>query len=158
MNDLRFVQALYDGLKEATQSAVEKTVVAVPEARRSDGRTMVVTGSGADIYEGVTTLISELIRKNIIHGLSTNSAVVAHEMEGSLEKVRRVRGVVLGLNSAPLARAEAFQINILDDDNLADLKSEMALDMDLIQRAKELPVEENIKAAGNMAYPIGYKG
>jgi hypothetical protein len=157
MNDPRFVQSLYDGLKETTRCAVEKTVEAVLEARRAGGSIMVVTGSGPNIHEGVTTLISELIRRNIIHGVSTSSAVVAHEMAGSLEKVRRVKGADLGLNSALLARAETFEINILDDDDFETLRSDMALDMDLIRRAKELPGEEIIKAAGNMAYPMGLR-
>src|SRR5690348_5156977 len=51
----------------------------------------VVTGSGPNIHEGVTTLIAELIRQGVVDAALTSSAVVAHEMAGTLDRVRSVR-------------------------------------------------------------------
>ena len=57
---------------------------------------MLITESGPNIHEGVTLLISELMDKNIINNVSTNLAVIAHEMAGSLDKVKRIEGGKLG--------------------------------------------------------------
>ncbi len=52
---------------------------------------VVVTGSGPNLHEGVTTLIAELIHKGVVDGVVTSSAVVAHEMAGTLDRVKRVK-------------------------------------------------------------------
>src|SRR6266567_4330520 len=66
--------------------AVDKIVA----AKRRGGAVVVVTGSGPNIHEGVTTLIAELMHKGVIDGVITSSAVVAHEMAGTLDRVKRI--------------------------------------------------------------------
>ncbi len=58
----------------------------------SGGKVAVVVGSGPNLHEGVTTLIAELIRLGVVDGVTTSSAVVAHEMAGTLDRVKRVDG------------------------------------------------------------------
>ena len=119
---------------------------------------MVVTGSGPNIHEGVTTLIAELIRAGIVDAVSTSSAVIAHEMAGSLDRVYRVDSDALGMDKAKMPRGDVFEFTCMNDDELAALKREMPLDDDLLARGAALPhVNEIIKAAGNMAYPMGLR-
>jgi len=118
---------------------------------------VVITGSGPNIHEGVTTLIAELIHKGLVNGVSTSSAVVAHEMAGSLDRVRRVQGTLLGLDPAFLPKGAMFEITLLSAADLATLQQEMVLDTDLMRRAQEQPGQTIIKAAGNMAYPVGLR-
>ena len=54
----------------------------IAAVKQKGGRVTVVTGSGPNIHEGVTTLIAELIHKGVVDGVLTSSAVVAHEMAG----------------------------------------------------------------------------
>jgi hypothetical protein len=56
-----------------------------------DGRVVVVTGSGSNIHEGVTTQVAELIHKGLVDGVITSSAVIAHEMAGALDRVKKAR-------------------------------------------------------------------
>jgi hypothetical protein len=155
--DAAFVEDLYSRLDGSARQGVDRTVQAIVTAREQGGGVVVVTGSGPNIHEGVTTLIAELIHKGIVSGVSTSAAVVAHEMAGSLDRVRRVRGTQLGLRPAALPRGEMFEITLLDAADLALLQQEMVLDTDLLQRAQALPGQVLIKAAGNMAYPVGLR-
>lgn len=155
--DLVFVEELYRSLEEPVRQAVDRTVQAIVTARKQDGKVVVVTGSGPNIHEGVTTLIAELIHKGLIAGVCTSSAVVAHEMAGSLDRVRRVSGDSLGLPSAVLPKGGLFETTLLSQEQLDTLQQEMPLDTNLIQRAQELPGQVIIKAAGNMAYPLGLR-
>ncbi len=98
--DFAFVESLYAGMEGPVRAAVDRTVEAVVSARRAGRGVVVVTGSGPNVHEGVTTLIAELIRAGIVQGVSTSSAVVAHEMAGSLDTVHRVDGRALGLPSS----------------------------------------------------------
>jgi hypothetical protein len=155
--DVAFIADLYRGLDEPVRQAVDAVVQAIVAAREKDGKVMVVTGSGPNLHEGVTTLIAELIQKDIVHGVSTSSAVVAHEMAGCLDRVRRVEGAALGLDTALLPKGGRFEITLLSESELEMLRREMPIDAELLQRAQQLPGEEIIKAAGNMAYPVGLR-
>jgi hypothetical protein len=155
--DAAFVEALYSRLDGPARQAVDRTVQAIVAAREQGGSVVVVTGSGPNIHEGVTTLIAELIHKGIVNGVSTSAAVVAHEMAGSLDRVRRVSGTQLGLRPEALPRGELFEITLLHAADLVLLQQEMALDTALMQRAQELPGQVILKAAGNMAYPVGLR-
>jgi hypothetical protein len=152
-----FVEELYRGLETPVRGAVDQTVEAIVTARRQGGKVVVVTGSGPNIHEGVTTLIAELISKGIVGGVSTSAAVVAHEMAGSLDRVRRVDGTQLGLDSAILPKGGLFEITLLNEMEREALQREMPLDADLMRRAGALPGQVIIKAAGNMAYPLGLR-
>ena len=70
---------------------------------------MVVTGSGPNIHEGVTTLIAELIRVGIVDAVSTSSAVISHEMAGSLDRVFRVDAKALGMDMEKMPRGDVFE-------------------------------------------------
>src|SRR5690554_3416249 len=91
------IAKLYNELKPETRERVDATVNKMVEIKEKGGKIVVATGSGPNIHEGVTTLIAELINKGIIDGVTTSSAVVAHEMAGALEKVHRVDGRKLGI-------------------------------------------------------------
>jgi len=155
--DLEFIQSLSKGLEEPVRQAVDRTVEAVVAARRGGGGVVVVTGSGPNIHEGVTTLIAELIRAGIVQGISTSSAVVAHEMAGGLDKVHRVDGRKLGLRGELLPKGGLFELTLMSPEAERIVRQEMALDEDLLRRVREAPGEVIIKAAGNMGYPMGLR-
>ncbi len=107
---------------------------------------------------GVTTLIAELIRVGIVDAVSTSSAVISHEMAGSLDRVFRVDAQALGMDMEKMPRGDVFEFNCLTEEEVANIKREMPLDDDLLKRGNELPKQnEIIKAAGNMAYPMGLR-
>jgi len=155
--DAARIEELARGLDSPVRKSIDRLVDAIVEARRGGGKIMVVTGSGPNVHEGVTTLLAELIRKDIVHGVSTSSAVIAHEMAGSLDRVRRVSGTALGMDPPTLPKGERFEVTLMDDAELEAVRREMRVDDELIRRALALPGEEIIKAAGNMAYPMGLR-
>ena len=155
--DLAFVESLYKGLEAPVREAVDRTVEAIVRARRAGGKVVVVTGSGPNVHEGATTLLAELIRAGLVHGVSTSSAVVAHEMAGGLDRVRRVDGRKLGFAEELLPKGGLFEITLMGPETERIVRQEMALDEDLLRRASEAPGEVIIKAAGNMGYPLGLR-
>jgi hypothetical protein len=152
-----FVQSLYRGLEEPVRQTIDRTVEAVVSARRAGRKVAVVTGSGPNLHEGVTTLIAELIRTGIVQGVSTSSAVVAHEMAGALDKVRRVDGRALGLPESLLPRGGLFEMTLMSPETESLVRQEMAVDEGLLRKVREAPGEVIIKAAGNMGYPVGLR-
>ena len=148
---------IYQGLSSDVKELLDRSISSIVLAKKRRGKVVVVTGSGPNIHEGVTTLIAELIHKDIIDGVTTSSAVVAHEMGGVLEEVKRVDGLKLGLDEKILPRGNVFEVNILQAGVLTDLKKEMIIDEGLIDRALSLEGDIIIKAAGNMAYPLGLR-
>ena len=86
----------YKELEQASRGNLDKAINKIIEVKKRNGKIMVVTGSGPNIHEGVTVLISELMDKNIVNSVSTSSAVIAHEMAGSLDKVKRIKADKLG--------------------------------------------------------------
>jgi hypothetical protein len=155
--DHDFVEKLYRGLDDPARASIDELVDAVVTARRAGEKIVVVTGSGPNVHEGVTTLLAELIDKDVIQGVSTSSAVVAHEMAGSLDRVRRVNGALLGLDPGMLPKGGTFEITLMPDSLLERLRGEMGIDEELIRKARALPGDVIIKAAGNMGYPIGLR-
>lgn len=152
-----FIKQLYDDLKPAVREMVDSAVDRIVETKNRQGKVVVVTGSGPNLHEGVTTLIAELIKKGVIDGVTTSSAVVAHEMAGVLDEVKRVDGKKLGFSETLLPRGDIFEINILTPELLNQLKNEMIIDSGLIEKALSLEGDVIIKAAGNMAYPMGLR-
>jgi len=155
--DFAFVESLYEAMEAPVRESVDRTVEAVVRARRAGRNVVVVTGSGPNIHEGVTTLIAELIRAGIVQGISTSSAVVAHEMAGGLDKVHRVDGRKLGLREDLLPKGGLFELSLMSAETERIVRQEMALDEDLLRRVREAPGEVIIKAAGNMGYPMGLR-
>ena len=92
----KIIEQYYEELSQDVKETVNRSVDSIVTAKNNGGKVVVVTGSGPNIHEGVTTLIAELISKGIIDGITTSSAVIAHEMAGVLDKVKRVDGKKLG--------------------------------------------------------------
>jgi len=151
------VQSYYDQLSPDTQVLLDQAVQQVVAAKRRGGKIVVITGSGPNLHEGVTTLIAELIDKGILDGVSTSSAVIAHELAGTLDRVHRVNGIKLGISPSILPMGDIFEITLLSDEWLSVIRREQGLDDNLIRRGLAADGSTIIKAAGNMAYPMGLR-
>jgi len=151
------IQKLYANLSSEEQQQIDHAVDRIVTAKQNGGKIAVVTGSGPNIHEGVTTLLAELIHKGVVDGVTTSSAVIAHEMAGTLDRVKRMNGRELGIADSLLPRGDIFELTILPDEQLVALRREMILDDDVLQRAQALDGDVIIKAAGNMAYPMGLR-
>ena len=149
------IEELYNQFDESTQSRVDATVDRIVAAKEAGKKVAVVTGSGPNVHEGVTTLIAELMRLGIVDGVSTSSAVVAHEMGGTLDKVKRCDGVALGLDSELLPRGDEFELTVMSDRAMNALKAVTDIDDDLIAKLERAEGKTIIKAAGNLGYPMG---
>ncbi|MDQ1257325.1 MAG: hypothetical protein QG656_1929 [Candidatus Hydrogenedentes bacterium] len=155
--DFKAVEALEGELEPAMLERIHRAADRIVEAKQRGGRVAVVTGSGPNVHEGVTTLIAELIRLGVVDGVTTSSAVISHEMGGVLDKVRRVDGRALGIDSAFIPRGGTFELTVMDEETLAGVEAEMAVDKDLMRRIVETPGDVIIKAAGNLGYPMGLR-
>ncbi len=153
----KIIENFYNELSPAVKEMVDSAVDSIVTAKKNGGKVVVVTGSGPNLHEGVTTLIAELISKGIIDGVTSSSAVVAHEMGGVLDEVKRVDGVELGFDESKLPRGNIFEITIMSDELLEQIKKEIIIDDDLMDRALSMDGDVIIKAAGNMAYPVGLR-
>ncbi len=151
------IERLYQGLPTDTKEMFDRAVSSIVSAKKNSGRVVVVTGSGPNLHEGITTLIGELIHKGIVDGVTTSSAVIAHEMAGSLEEVKRVDGRQLGFSEAELPRGNVFEATVMPPGSLEQLAEEMFIDTVLLEKALALDGNIIIKAAGNMAYPLGLR-
>lgn len=160
MIDSNFIENLYTNLPEETRHYLDIAIEKVVEAKRNGGKVVVVTGSGPNIHEGVTTLIAEFINKGLVDGVTTSSAVVSHEMGGVLDKVKRINIHEIGeefLNFSKMPRGDIFELTELTDAQWDELKKEMIIDDALVERCNEKDGTVIIKAAGNMAYPMGLR-
>jgi len=145
-------------LPETSREHLNLAVDRIVSAKQRGGAVVVVTGSGPNIHEGVTTLIAELIRKEVVDGVLTSSAVVAHEMAGTLDRVKRVRVAdhpELNLPGGLLPRGGVFEITQMSPEWRAVIQDEVPWNWDLYDRIAEIPGDMIIKAAGNMAWPMG---
>ena len=149
------LQSLFNELPIATQTRFEEAVTGIIAAKRRGGKVVVITGSGPNIHEGVTTLIAELMRAGLVDGVTTSSAVVAHEMGGTLDRVKRCPGETLGLPTAMLPRGGEFELTLMDEDGIHAISHHIPIDWELIKKLKQSPGKTIIKAAGNLGYPMG---
>lgn len=152
---LAAIEELERGLTPTLLERVRDAVERIVTTKQRGGNVVVVTGSGPNVHEGVTTLIAELMRLGVVDGVSTSSAVVAHEMGGVLDEVRRVDGKAAGLPEALLPHGGTFELSLLDDQKYAEIAAAINVDQDLVDRLKALPGEVIVKAAGNLGYPMG---
>ena len=136
---------------ERSHAAADKIVA----AKERGGKIAVVTGSGPNVHEGVTTLLAELMRAGIIDAVTTSSAVIAHEMGGTLDKVKRCDGRLLGVDPALLPRGGEFELTEMPDEAIEALSHHVPTDFDLIAKLKQAEGKTIIKAAGNLGYPMG---
>lgn len=144
-------------LPPVSRAHLQEAAARIVETKQKGGSVVVATGSGPNIHEGVTTLIAEMMCKGIVDGVLTSSAVVAHEMAGTLDRVRRVQVLDypdLGIEPGLLPRGGIFEITELSLEERNALLSEIPSGWDLYDRVAELPGETIIKAAGNMAWPM----
>jgi deoxyhypusine synthase len=153
----QIINTMYSTLGDETRRRLDEITGRIVKTKETGGKIAVVTGSGPNIHEGVTTLLAQLIDKSIVDGVITSSAVVAHEMAGSLDRVKRVSGETVGIDHRLLPKGSVFEITLMDDASLATIRKEMLVDMQLIDRAMGAEGEVIIKAAGNMAYPMGLR-
>ena len=160
MIDEQFINSLYESLNEDSRHYLDIAIEKIVETKKKGGKVVVVTGSGPNIHEGVTTLIAEFINKGLVDGVTTSSAVVSHEMGGVLDKVKRISIHEIGeefLDFEKMPRGDVFELTELNDKQWDALRKEMIIDEALVERCKEKDGTVIIKAAGNMAYPIGYR-
>lgn len=144
-------------LGAGVSSQTEKAAETVVQAKKRGGKVVAVLGSGPNIHEGVTTMVAELIYRGLIDGVSTSSAVIAHEMAGTLEKVKRIDGRSFGFPEEKLPLDGKMEVSLLTRHQFEQYQKEMVLDEDLFWRMTEAEGNEIIKVAGNMAYPTGLR-
>jgi len=148
--------SLSSGVSEKLDLAVKKIV----EAKDRGKAVIVATGSGPNLHEGVTTLVADLIHKGVVNGVITSSAVVGHEMAGTLDRVKRVklkRENDLGFPGHILPKGRIFEITCLSPWQREALQSEVTEGWDLYDQIQNMPGDVIIKAAGNMAWPVGLR-
>jgi hypothetical protein len=157
--DMGLIDVYYSQLDPDSQELLDQSIEKIVEAKKSGGKVVVATGSGPNIHEGVTTLIAELMNKGIIDGVTTSSAVVAHEMGGVLDKVKRIDASELTkfIQKKHLPLGNVFELTEMTDTRWHEIASEMMLNNELISQCKETDGKVIIKAAGNMAYPMGLR-
>jgi hypothetical protein len=155
--NLEPVKGYYEGLDPDTKYDVDLAIERIVAQKRRGGRMIVATGSGPNLHEGVTTLIAELMDKGLVDGVLTSSAVVAHELAGTLDKVKRVDGKKLGVSRDLLPKGDTFEFTQMSDSDMALIRQEMDVDEDLIRRSRDMDGDVIIKAAGNLGYPMGLR-
>ena len=153
----KLIQQLYAGLDQQNKKWVDQTINQIVRVKEKGGKIVVVTGSGPNIHEGITCLLAELINQEMIDGITTSSAVINHEMAGSLEKVHRVDGRELGFKEEKLPLDFLVEASVLPEEQLAMIKKEMPVNEKLINDILSHEGNTIIKAAGNMAYPLGLR-
>ena len=150
----KIINNIYDNFSTEVKMAIDKAVRTITTARSNNDKVVAIIGSGPNLHEGVTTLIAELMHKDIIHGVITSSAVISHEMAGTLEKVKRVPAKYLP--SAPKGiRCEYYEATILTGNRLAKYREEVDFDESYYESLIQAEGDVIIKAAGNLAYPCG---
>jgi len=155
--DRALMDERYQALPSKTRTRVDQAVKAIVETKERGGRVAAVVGSGPNIHEGVTTLIAELIHKQIIDGVSTSSAVVGHEMGGALERVKRIDGKTFGFDPDRLPCDGQFEVSLISKKLLETYQRECYIDVSLYRRMRRARGNAIIKVAGNMAYPTGLR-
>lgn len=151
------LKEFYDGLDARSRESLDAAVSKVVEAKKRGGKVAVVVGSGPNLHEGVTTLLAELMDKGIVDGVTTSSAVVNHEMSGSLDKVKMCDASQFGFDKGKMPRGNVFEFTQLSEGELAALRGEMLLDEELLKKSVTADGHIVLKAAGNMAYPMGLR-
>jgi hypothetical protein len=158
--DKRRIAEWEAGLPETSRAHLRLAGEQIAAAKQRGRGVTVVTGSGPNVHEGVTTLIAELIRRGVVDAVLTSSAVVAHEMAGTLDRVRRLRLAgypELGIPAHLLPRGGVFEITELNEKQRASISSEIEQGWDVYDSVLAEGGEPLIKAAGNMAWPMGLR-
>ncbi len=155
--DRNAIEHMYKGLAPMAKSRLKHAVEWIVQAKKKGGKVVAVVGSGPNLHEGVTTLIAELIHKGIVDGVLTSSAVINHEMAGTLEKVKRIDGVASGFKRNKLPVDGFFEVSMISKARLEEFQREIPLDIPLYSRLRRARGNTIIKVAGNIAYPTGLR-
>jgi hypothetical protein len=155
--DRKIIEEMHNSLPPKVKIRVKQAAESIVKAKEGGGKVVAVVGSGPNLHEGVTTLIAELIHKGIIDGVTTSSAVINHEMAGTLEKVKRFDGVAFGFEREKLPSDGFFEVSILSKARLEEFQREIPIDMALYRRMRRTKGNIVIKVAGNIAYPTGLR-
>lgn len=147
----------YDALDDRSRATLDLAVEKMIATKKRGGKIVVVTGSGPNLHEGVTTLIAELMDKGLIDGVTTSSAVVAHEMGGVLDWVKMCPAGQFDLDPEKMPRGSVFEFTRLREEQKKALQCEMLLDEGLLAAGERAEGHDVLKAAGNMAYPVGLR-
>jgi len=150
------VSATYAAFPPPTQRAVDQAIAAIVAAKNRGGKVVAITGSGPNLHEGVTTLIAELMHRGIIDGVITSSAVISHEMAGTLERVKRVPAAKMP-KIPPGIICQFYEADLLGEEWLARCRGEFAFDEAYYRMLLAAEGDTIIKAAGNLAYPGGLR-
>lgn len=151
------VRELEAGLDGETRERLDRAAAAIVRAKEAGERVVVVVGSGPNLHEGVTTLLAGLIQAGIVDGVITSSAVISHEMAGALDRVHRVAASELGAAGAAAPHDGILEASLLSPELLDEVRRELLLDEDYYDALLAAPGSDIIKAAGNMAYPMGWR-
>lgn len=155
--DRKVIENMFNNLPSKAQVRLKRATKWIVNTKEKGGKVVAIVGSGPNLHEGVTTLLAELIHKGIIDGVSTSSAVINHEMAGTLEKVKRFDGVAFGFEREKLPSDGFFEVRILSNTELEEFQREIPTDIALYQKMRRAKGDTIIKVAGNMAYPTGLR-
>ena len=155
--NVSLLREFHESLDPRSRESLMAAADAIVEVKKRGGNIAVVTGSGPNIHEGVTTLIAELMDKGIVDGVTTSSAVIGHEMAGSLDVVKMCDATEVGMDEAFMPRGNVFEFTRMSESDLARIREEMVLDDALLESGKTAKGHFVLKAAGNMAYPMGLR-
>lgn len=87
-----------------------------------------------------------MMTKGLIDGVTTSSAVIAHEMAGTLDRVKRIDGRELGVDPRTLPKGFPFEFTEMTKWDMSKLRQEMIVDDQLITRGNSLVGDTIIKA------------
>ena len=74
--DRNLIAELQAALPDRTKEQLSQATQRIVEVKRAGGKVAVVTGSGPNLHEGVTTLIAELMRVRMYATASFSYSVV----------------------------------------------------------------------------------
>ena len=151
------LKEFYDALDSRSKKALSDATERVVAAKKRGGKVVIVTGSGPNLHEGVTTLIANLMSHGIVDGVTTSSAVVCHEMGGALDRVKMCSAEQFGFDEKYMPRGNVFEFTQMTNLDLDELKKEIILDEELLEKGDLAEGRFIIKAAANMAYPMGLR-
>ena len=76
-------------------------------------------------------------------------------MGGTLDRVKRCRGELVGIDPFLLPQGGEFELSEINDDLLNRIEESMPIDRALMKRLQQAEGKTIIKAAGNLGYPVG---
>ena len=155
MIDAESLKSIEGELDASTLARVELAADKIVAAKNRGGKVVVVTGSGPNIHEGVTTLLAELMRAGLVDGVTTSSAVVAHEMGGTLDRVKRCAGAGVGVPAGLLPLGGEFELTLLDDETLGEIQETLPLDQQLLARPPGGARQDHHQGSGQPRLPDG---